>query len=159
MPRKNRFNKRKYPNRKRNWLGRDYSNPAYAQFRKEVKDRDGRKCQWPGCSTKKKLEVHHIFPKSKLYEYGYRKSQVNALANFCFLIKESNLYISNQFPQDYFPKMEANHPGTLESQWVPMDPTLWQMENFPDFLEARKELLTEELNTRLELLLHGDFIG
>ena len=103
-----------------------------------------------------KLEVHHIFPKSKLYNYGYRKSQVNALANFCFLTKESNLHISNQFPQDYFPKVEADHPGALESQWIPMDPTLWELESFPDFLEARKELLAEELNTRMEVLLHGD---
>ncbi len=34
------------------------------------------------------LEVHHIFPKSKLYEHGYTKSQVNAIANFTFLTKE-----------------------------------------------------------------------
>jgi hypothetical protein len=38
-----------------------------------------------------KLEVHHIFPKAQLYKRKYDKSAVNALANFCFLTKDSNL--------------------------------------------------------------------
>ena len=83
MPRKNRFNKRKYPNRKRNRLERDYSNPAYAQFRKEVKDRDGRKCQWPGCSTKKKLEVHHIKQWSKYPSMRFDPSNGITLCKRC----------------------------------------------------------------------------
>ena len=37
-----------------------------------------------------------------------------------------------------------------------MDPALWTMERFRDFLEARKELLAAELNRRMEDLLHGD---
>ena len=37
-----------------------------------------------------------------------------------------------------------------------MDPSLWTMERFRDFLDARKELLAAELNRRMEELLHGD---
>ena len=37
-----------------------------------------------------------------------------------------------------------------------MEPGLWKMERFRDFLEARKELLAAELNRRMEDLLHGD---
>ena len=37
-----------------------------------------------------------------------------------------------------------------------MDQHLWKIENFSDFLEARKELLASELNRRMEGLLHGD---
>ena len=40
--------------------GRNYEDPAYASFRKEVRKRDGNKCLFPGCSSKSKLEVHHI---------------------------------------------------------------------------------------------------
>ena len=44
------------------------------------------------------LEVHHIFPKALLYREGFEKSQVNAVANFCFLIKQTNLQISDRPP-------------------------------------------------------------
>lgn len=103
-----------------------------------------------------KLEVHHIFPKAQLYKRGYRKSEVNALANFCFLTKDTNLDISDTLPEVYFPQVEESHPGTLVSQWIPDDPFLWKIDRFRDFLEARKSLLATELNMRMEGLLHGD---
>jgi hypothetical protein len=103
-----------------------------------------------------KLEVHHIYPKSRLYKSKYRKSEVNALANFCFLTKETNLDISNRLPEDYFPEIEAAHPGALASQWIPDDSSLWKIDRYRDFLEARKVLLAEELNKRMAELLHGD---
>ena len=103
-----------------------------------------------------RLEVHHIFPKAQLYKRKYSRPSVNALANFCFLTKDTNLNISDQLPTDYFPAVEMAHPGALASQWIPTDPELWQVENFLDFLEARKELLAAEVNQRMEELLHGD---
>ena len=105
-----------------------------------------------------RLEVHHIFPKSQLYksDYKYKRPEVNALANFCFLTKDTNLNISDRLPSAYFPEVEQAHPGALSSQWIPMDPGLWRIENFRDFLEARKVLLAAEVNQRMEELLHGD---
>lgn len=106
-----------------------------------------------------RLEVHHIFPKAQLYKakaLGFRKPEVNALGNFCFLTKDTNLKISDRLPEDYFPEIEAAHPGALASQWIPGDPALWKLDNFRDFLEARKELLAAELNRQMENLLHGD---
>ena len=102
------------------------------------------------------LEVHHVFPRARLYKAEYSRSEVNALANFCFLTKESNLAISDRRPEDYFPEVEANHPGALRSQWIPEDPMLWRIENYRDFLEARKELLADAANTCLSSLLHDD---
>lgn len=103
-----------------------------------------------------KLEVHHIFPKAQLYKRNYKRPEVNALANYCFLTKDTNLGISDRLPQEYFPEIEAAHPGALASQWIPMEPALWKIENYRDFLDARKELLAEEVNRVLESLLHGD---
>jgi len=100
--------------------------------------------------------VHHIFPKAQLYSRDHNRTEVNALANFCFLTKDTNLTISDRLPEDYFPEVEAKHPGALASQWIPMDPALWTIERYPDFLEARKELLAAEANKRFEELLHGD---
>jgi hypothetical protein len=103
-----------------------------------------------------RLEVHHIFPKAQLYKRKYKKPEVNALANFCFLTKDTNLDISDELPEVYFPLVEAAHPGALASQWIPSDPALWKVDRFRDFLEARKILLAAELNQRMEELLHGD---
>ncbi|MBK1632629.1 hypothetical protein CKO31_18150 [Thiohalocapsa halophila] len=103
-----------------------------------------------------RLEVHHIFPKAQLYKHGYSRPQVNALANFCFLTKDTNLDISATLPAVYFPQVEEKHPGALASQWIPQDPQLWHIDRFPDFLEARKALLASELNRRMGELLHGD---
>lgn len=103
-----------------------------------------------------RLEVHHIFPKAQLYKRKFKKPEVNALANFCFLTKDTNLDILDRLPEEYFPEIESAHPGALSSQWIPMDPTLWKIQNFRDFLEARKELLAAEVNKRMEELLHGD---
>lgn len=103
-----------------------------------------------------KLEVHHIFPKSRLYKRDLDRSQVNAIANFCFLTKETNLNISNRYPEDYFEEIEYKHQGALASQWIPMDRDLWKIENYLDFLEARQMLLAEETNKRMRELLHGE---
>lgn len=101
-----------------------------------------------------KLEVHHIFPRSRLYKAGYERSEVNALGNFCFLTKDTNLRISDRYPEEYFPEIERHHPGALASQWIPMDPALWRVGAFRDFLDARKILLAEAANTCLATLLH-----
>jgi len=103
-----------------------------------------------------KLEVHHIFPKAQLYKRKHKRPEVNALANFCFLTKDTNLNISDRLPEEYFPNVEAAHPGALASQWIPNDSQLWRIENFRDFLEVRKQLLAAELNRQMEELLHGE---
>ncbi|MEB3186594.1 MAG: DUF262 domain-containing protein [bacterium] len=103
-----------------------------------------------------RLEVHHIFPKAQLYRRNVARSEVNALANFCFLTRDTNLDITDRLPEEYFPKIEEAHPGALASQWIPTDEALWKVDRFHDFLEARKILLTDELNRRMEDLLHGD---
>jgi hypothetical protein len=103
-----------------------------------------------------RLEVHHIYPKSQLYKHKLKRAEVNALANFCFLTKDTNLTISNRLPDVYFPEVEEAHPGALASQWIPTDPTLWKIQNYRDFLEARRALLASEANRRMEELLHGE---
>jgi hypothetical protein len=103
-----------------------------------------------------RLEVHHIFPKAQLYKRKYSRPEVNALANYCFLTKDTNLDISATLPEVYFPQVEERHPGALASQWIPQDPDLWRIDRFRDFLEARKVLLADELNQRMAELLHGD---
>jgi hypothetical protein len=104
------------------------------------------------------LEVHHIFPKARLYKKKFGRSQVNAVANFCFLTKDTNLKISARHPEEYFSAVESKHPGALASQWIPMDEKLWKVERYLDFLEARRALLADAINAFLKDLLHGQVI-
>ena len=103
-----------------------------------------------------KLEIHHIFPRAQLYQSGYRRPEVNAVANFCFLTKSTNLSIGAEAPEIYLPEVEKKYPGALASQWVPPDRELWRVDRYPEFLEARRTLLAEATNGFLAELLHGD---
>lgn len=103
-----------------------------------------------------KLEVHHIFPKAQLRKLKIKTSEVNALANFCFQTKETNLKIKDRLPEEYFLEIERSFPGALTSHWIPMDHSLWKIERFQDFLAERRKLLAAEFNNLMENLLHGD---
>ncbi|MCK7581640.1 MAG: hypothetical protein MZV65_42495 [Chromatiales bacterium] len=82
---------------------------------------------------------------------------MNALANFCFLTKDTNLDDQRHACRRCISRRSRRaHPGALASQWIPNDPELWKIDRFRDFLEARKVLLAAELNRRMEALLHGD---
>ncbi len=101
------------------------------------------------------LEVHHIFPKARLYEKGKNKAIVNALANYSFLTKETNLEISDRLPSEYMPEYYKKHPDAIQSHWIPEDPILWEIENYETFLAERRMLLAKAANTFLGQLLSG----
>lgn len=106
------------------------------------------------------LDLHHIFPKKLLYDFRYNdikynRSEVNALANFCFLTKESNLTVKDSRPSEYLAEVADKNPGVLESQWIPVDRELWRVENYREFLEARRELLAKAANDILNSLRVG----
>jgi len=102
------------------------------------------------------LQVHHIFPKKVLRDAGYKRTEINAVANFCFLTQESNLIITKREPEDYFKQVikEAGEEA-LASQWIPLDKKLWKIENYREFLSARRELLANAANGFLDSLLAG----
>lgn len=109
------------------------------------------------------LEVHHIIPRARLAEYSrthpeseYARGDVNAVANFALITKDSNLDISAQEPYEYLGAIESARPGVLRSQWIPTDPDLWRVDRFRDFLRARRELLADAANELLDNLLTGE---
>ncbi len=101
------------------------------------------------------LHLHHIFPKSRLYKCGYSRPDVNSLANLTFLTAETNQEVSNRHPAEYFPEYQAKHPGAVESHWMPVDPALWEIDRYPDFLAARRELLAAAANRMLNQFVSG----
>ena len=101
------------------------------------------------------LHLHHIFPKALLYKAGYERSDVNALANMCFLTADCNIKISDSDPGDYMPVSASEQPGALESQWITTNRDLWQIDRFHDFLKDRRERLTKATNALLQSLYEG----
>ncbi|KKN52051.1 hypothetical protein LCGC14_0616590 [marine sediment metagenome] len=105
------------------------------------------------------IHNHHIFPVSLLYKSAYdpdnhlHKKIINEIANRAFLTAESNLSISNKPPEEYLPEIEERFPGALVKQFVPMDPSLWKLNRFPDFLEKRRALITCKLNEFMKSLV------
>ncbi len=101
------------------------------------------------------LDVHHIFPKDLLYKAGKSKAIVNALGNYAFLTKDTNITISNRPPEEYFPIYREKCPGAMDTHWIPSDPNLWKIENYEKFLEARRILLAQAANKLLNSLYQG----
>lgn len=46
--------------RRKHCTSRNYDDPAYKEWRKAVAKRDGYKCMWPNCGSKRSLVFHHI---------------------------------------------------------------------------------------------------
>lgn len=105
------------------------------------------------------IHSHHIFPQSVLYKSSYdpdnhlHRKIVNEIANRAFLTAETNLSISAKLPEEYLPEVESRYPGALKKQFIPMDPSLWKVGRFADFLEARRELIACKINEFLNALI------
>lgn len=106
-----------------------------------------------------KIHRHHIFPKSLLYDNGYdpdnhlHRKIANEIANRAFLTADSNINLSNTPPEEYLPEVEERYPGALASQFIPMDPELWKLERYPDFLQARRALVAAKINEFMDTLI------
>jgi hypothetical protein len=97
------------------------------------------------------IEVHHIFPKALLREMGVPRRKIDEIANLAFLMARPNKQISNREPIEYLSDIAEKHPNRLTAQSVPIEPGVWHLDKFPEFLAARRKLLAEAVT---ELLLN-----
>lgn len=105
------------------------------------------------------VHSHHIFPQALLYRSGLdadnymHRQMVNEIANRAFLTAASNVPLSDTEPGSYLPTIEGKYPGSLARQFIPIDPALWKVERYGEFLNARRELLARKLNEYLAALI------
>lgn len=107
------------------------------------------------------IQKHHIFPKSLLYKpkgpySGYKpedKQIVNEIANRAFITRNSNFEISNRKPSTYLAKIKEKYPGELEKQFIPLEPELWELNRYEDFLIKRRELIANGINRLMKDLI------
>jgi len=105
------------------------------------------------------IHSHHIFPQSLLYRHGYdsenhlHRKIVNEIANRAFLTAKTNWQIANKPPEVYLPQVDEKYPGALVKQFIPMNPELWKVKRYQDFLEARRQLIAQKINEFLQGLI------
>ncbi|MGW8158360.1 MAG: DUF262 domain-containing protein [Desulfoprunum sp.] len=103
-------------------------------------------------------QIDHIFPRSRLEQIKvlnpetgrqvmkYREDARNQLANCMLLTREENGAgcKSDTLPADWFSGKPKEY---LELHLIPQEPSLWQMERYDDFLEARKLLIRDRFRS------------
>ena len=100
------------------------------------------------------IEYHHIFPKALLKKAGYEQGQINEIANMAFISGDTNRKLSDTAPADYFPTViKRRGEEALRSQAIPLDPNLLRVENYPKFLEARRESLATAIDGYIDAAL------
>ena len=90
-------------------------------------------------------EYDHIFPKSKLPDYGFSEEQINHFANMRLIPAKDNNWKRNQDPKIYFEKW----PEVMDYYLMPQG--ILDYEQYLEFLQARRLLIWEKVNTFLGL--------
>ena len=143
------------------FVGRATQHPLFSMMRWYLKSR-GAVCFSTGMSLRKnmgrkyQLELDHIFPFSKLKIAGYGKENrvkyalAQEFTNRAILTQWANRTKSNTNAADYLASVKTNFPKALELQCIPQDENLWKIENYEEFLETRRKILADQLNTFLK---------
>ena len=100
------------------------------------------------------LNQHHIFPRAQLMEH-YPRDQADQIANLTLLSTETNQSISDRMPANYLPAIDDRDSSLLTSHYIPRDRELWKIENYPAFLQKRRELMADAANHLLDDLKAG----
>lgn len=95
------------------------------------------------------IQFHHIFPKSLLRDAGREQKEINELSNLAFIGGKTNRKITNKEPKKYFEEEVIINRGeeTLIRQLIPIDKSLWEIEQYPAFLEWRRNKIAEAINS------------
>lgn len=97
-----------------------------------------------------RLQFHHVFPKAKLKGH-YKPQMVNDICNLAFVGGKTNRKISSKAPAEYLADLiDKLGVEPFKAQCIPTDKKLLTIDAYPDFLEARRELVAERLNRFLE---------
>lgn len=99
------------------------------------------------------LHVHEVFPKDQLYRHGYSRSEANAVGNLAFAVSATATTLNRRSPHEYLVFCSAE---ALASQWIPADPELWRVENYRQFLDARRRLVAADANAFLGRLVGAE---
>jgi hypothetical protein len=106
-------------------------------------------------------DIHHLFPKDYLKKHGLDRSKYNQIANYVYMQSEINIKVGNKPPKDYFvliaSQMQENNKQVsglssqeellinLQMNAVPADITHMSIDDYNDFLTARRKLMATKI--------------
>jgi uncharacterized protein with ParB-like and HNH nuclease domain len=140
------------------FAGHDIRHPLFSLMKWYFKSK-GAVCFGTGLSIRKnmgkkyQLERDHIFAYSVLRDSGHLDMNnrfdyalAQEMTNRAILTSLENREKSADFASVYLKKVKEEFPNALRLQCVPEDETLWEVENYKNFLEVRRGVLANELN-------------
>ena len=115
-----------------------------------------------------KGDIHHIFPKNYLKKNGYSRGQYNQIANYVLMQSEINIAIGDHAPEEYFKEIykqcnngDLKYGGihsidelkeNLRQHCIPEDIDQMDKEDYQDFLEKRRKLMSQKIKKYYESL-------
>jgi uncharacterized protein with ParB-like and HNH nuclease domain len=106
-------------------------------------------------------DIHHLFPKDYLKKHGLDRSKYNQIANYVYMQSEINIKVGNKPPKDYFElitsQMLENNKlvsglsthqellDNLQMNAVPADITHMSIDDYNDYLIARRKLMASKI--------------
>ena len=145
------------------FVGRSVSHPLFGLTKWYLKSR-GATCFTTGLGLHKnmgeryQLENDHIFPSKVLRQNGYGRGNrikyalAQEFTNRAILTQVANRRKSAKLAEDYLKEIKEKSPEALDKQCIPQDESLWKIENYEEFLVARRKILAENLNKYLDNL-------
>lgn len=98
---------------------------------------------WAGRNLKTEdAAIHHIFPREYLKGKGETRDElINCLGNLTFIDPSINSEIGDTPPGDYLKDYVSKDQDIFERHMIPLNPKLWEFDNFEKFLDARLKLI------------------
>jgi len=90
------------------------------------------------------LTVHHIFPEAILKKKRYDEELRDDVANITLISKNANTTLKDKDPATYLGKLRDADPNLLELHFIPMKESLWNPDNYEEFLNQRRQLILAE---------------
>lgn len=144
------------------FVGSGVGHPLFSLMRWYMKSRNA-VCLSTGVGLRKnmgekyQLEDDHIFPFSRLKSAGYGKANrlkyalAQEMTNRAVLTFTGNRTKHTDSADQYLAAVKQRHPDALKLQCIPEDESLWQMDQYENFLHERRRMLADDLNG----FLHG----
>jgi len=133
-------------------IGRSQRSPLFAMTYLALKDKGAKdwRSQLELSLTNQgrdSIEFHHIFPRKVLKNAGFEPVATNEIANMAFIGGGTNRRLSAKPTAEYLAEvLEKQGKEALESHCIPLDPALWVVEAYPQFLEFRRSALATAIN-------------
>ena len=140
------------------FVGHDIRHPLFNMMKWYFKSK-GAVCLGTGLNLRRNmgkqygLERDHIFAFAVLRDSSpfdmsnrFEYALAQEMTNRAILTQTENREKSARFASVYLKQVKERFPNALKLQCIPEDESLWEVEKFDKFLEARRETLADEIN-------------